>query len=87
MLLGMKCENLISTFQKHDVDLLTFLSLTQSKLQSLGITTPFQQQKIFNGLYKFHKHSYKKKSIPIVDKNQPYRYNSCKIFLRHCDYK
>lgn len=71
----MKCETLIPTFQKHEVDLLKFLSLTQAKLQTLGITTPFQQQKLLNGLYKIHKHPYKKKSIPIIDKNHPYRYN------------
>lgn len=69
----MKCENLISKIQLNDIDLFHFLSITQSKLKNIGISTPFQQQKILRGLYKFHKHHYKKKSIPIIDKNKPYR--------------
>lgn len=69
----MKSESLIKLFQEKNVDLLQFLALTENELVDLGINTPFQRHRILTGLYKFHKYPFKKKSVPIVQKEKPYR--------------
>ncbi|XP_018322507.1 ankyrin repeat, SAM and basic leucine zipper domain-containing protein 1-like [Agrilus planipennis] len=72
MLYGMRCEQLINIFSKRNVDLLTFVTLNEKKLQDLDVILPYQRKKVMIGLYKFHKYPYRAKSIPIVSKNEIY---------------
>ncbi|KAK4881050.1 hypothetical protein RN001_004369 [Aquatica leii] len=67
MLYGMKCGNLQKMFVS--VDLLEFLSMNEEDLKNVGVQLPFQRNRILTGLNKFHKHLFKKKSIPIIPKN------------------
>lgn len=71
MLYGMKCENLAAKFE--NVNLLEFLCLNDERLTELGIIIPYQRRRILAGLYKYHKHLYKQKSIPVVPKDSIYR--------------
>lgn len=73
LLYGMRCEHLAKLFHDTDVDLVTFLSLTDEKLKNIGVKLPFQRRRILSGLHTFHKHSFKIKSIPVVAKNEVYR--------------
>ncbi|KAF2899306.1 hypothetical protein ILUMI_06870 [Ignelater luminosus] len=70
MLYGMKCENLAAKFA--NVSLLDFLCLNNKTLIELGINIPYQRQRIVTGLYKYHKHLYKQKSIPVIPKDSTY---------------
>ncbi|KAK5649330.1 hypothetical protein RI129_000359 [Pyrocoelia pectoralis] len=70
MLYGIRCENLQTLFS--DTNLLSFLSSTDDSLLKLGVTMPYQRKRILMGLNKFHKHLFKKKSLPIVPRDALY---------------
>lgn len=73
ILYGTKSEFVTQRFSQKNVDLRTFLALTDEQLEKLGVTLPFQRYRILAGLYKFHKHPYKPLSVPVVPRNEMYR--------------
>uniref|UniRef100_A0A1Y1KSB5 Uncharacterized protein n=1 Tax=Photinus pyralis TaxID=7054 RepID=A0A1Y1KSB5_PHOPY len=70
ILYGARCESLQNLFV--DTDLLAFLSSNENSLSELGVRLPYQRKRILMGLSNFHKHLFKKKSIPTVPKNAEY---------------
>lgn len=60
-------------FLDNNVDLRQLLCMTDTQLQTLGISLPFQRYRILNGLHRFHKHPFKQASIPDVQKSDIYR--------------
>lgn len=70
ILYGIRCETLQKLFL--ETDLLAFLSSNENSLSKLGVKLPYQRKRILMGLSNFHKHLFKKKSIPTVPKNAQY---------------
>lgn len=70
----MRCEHLTEQFYAANIDLATFLSVSDEELQGIGVKLPFQRRRILAGLHRFHKHPFKQQSIPSVPKNETYRY-------------
>lgn len=73
LLHGMLCEQLCTLFQNSDINLEDFLSLTEDDLINKGIEMPYQRYRILKGLFRFHKESFKIKSIPKCAKYDEYR--------------
>ncbi|RZC42622.1 ankyrin repeat, SAM and basic leucine zipper domain-containing protein 1 [Asbolus verrucosus] len=72
ILYGTRSENMVSVLRDKDIDLLEFLSCSDSKLKEMGIQLPYQRNRILGGLFKFHKHPFQPKSIPFVRKGELY---------------
>lgn len=51
MLYGMRCENYSSLFYQAKISLEEFLSITDEKLEEMGVKFPFQRKRILLGLY------------------------------------
>lgn len=51
MLYGMRCENYASLFYQAKISLEEFLSITDDKLEKMGVKFPFQRKRILLGLY------------------------------------
>lgn len=51
MLYGMRCENYAPLFFQEQISLEEFLSITDDKLEKMGVTFPFQRKRILLGLY------------------------------------
>jgi len=70
MLRGMRSENCTKQFYNAKLSLAEFLTIDDSRLQSIGIDFEYQRKRILQGLLKFHRHAYSPKSIETVSKNQ-----------------
>lgn len=66
LLNGSRSEQYLPQFMENNVDLYSYLTIDNNKLQQIGIATPFQRYRVLKGLYKFHKSPYKSKSVPII---------------------
>ncbi|XP_056633989.1 uncharacterized protein LOC130443409 [Diorhabda sublineata] len=79
MLWGMRSECLIKHLIDKKLTLKTVLSITEEELEELGVKMPFQRYRILAGLYKFHKHPFHPKSIPVVPLTETYSNNDTAI--------
>lgn len=58
MLVGMNCAKFINNFALAKVSLEEFLSISDKRLEEIGIKFPFQRNIIKLGLMNFHKHEW-----------------------------
>ncbi|XP_058828911.1 ankyrin repeat, SAM and basic leucine zipper domain-containing protein 1 [Topomyia yanbarensis] len=72
ILFGSYSEQHLGVFAKEGFDLLRFLTLTEPELKDLGFQLPFERKKILYGLLKFHRQSWRKRSLKKFEKNHVY---------------
>lgn len=64
LLYGMRSKNLEYKFFEAKVSLPELLTITDERLQEIGLLYPFQRKRIFHGLLKFHEHRFTPQSLP-----------------------
>lgn len=84
ILYGAKSEIVMPLFVQKNVDLKTFLALTDEQLKNIGVALPFQRYRILAALHRFHKWPYKPSSIPVVPRSAVYRY--VLLFVRNLEF-
>lgn len=80
LLVGMNCEHL-KILEDKNLSLYEFLTLTDERLLELGVKMPYQRYTILRGLYRFHKQSFKNKSMPMVKQYDLYGTDDIAIAL------
>lgn len=63
MLHGMRCEDIEYKFYQSQISLPEFLTITDDRLQEIGITFPYQRKRILLGLLRFHEKAWSKSSL------------------------
>ncbi len=66
ILLGLDLSDHLDTFQRHGVDLETFLCLTDSDLSEMGISQVGARKRIVDGIATLHKKEWKMTSLPQI---------------------
>ncbi|GJQ72834.1 hypothetical protein Trydic_g1483 [Trypoxylus dichotomus] len=72
ILYGMRNEKYIQQFLNNEINLFQFLTLNEDDLKNIQVKMSYERYQIMNGLYKFHKHPFRTKALPIVGKNESY---------------
>ncbi|KRT80901.1 Ankyrin repeat-containing protein, partial [Oryctes borbonicus] len=72
MLYGMRNEKYIQQFVSKEMSLFKFLTLNEDELKNIGIKMPYERYQVMSNLYKFHRHPFKTKALPIVGKSESY---------------
>lgn len=76
LLYGMNCERLTPLFMNSGMDLRTFLLLEEKEMENLGVTMPYERQRLRLGLRNFHMRGWKLNAVAglYARKNANYRY-------------
>lgn len=67
LLYGMKMDKFLGNFAKANISLQELLTISDARLEEIGIAFPFQRKRIHLGLIKFHGYPWHKSSIPKVN--------------------
>ncbi|CAG9091862.1 unnamed protein product [Plutella xylostella] len=63
LLYGMNCDRLVPIFAENDCSLRDFLLTDEAAMLALGVTLPYERQRLKYGLYKFHTRRWKLSAV------------------------
>lgn len=69
---ALKSDDIIKQVWEKNVDLMEFLSASDKELKTIGVSLPFQRNRILNGLYRFHKQPFSPTSMHVVQTDADY---------------
>ncbi len=73
LLRGMRAENCAKQFYDANISLAEFLTIDDTRLQSIGIEFEYQRKRILLGLLKFHGYPFSPKSLDLVSRKKQRR--------------
>lgn len=69
MLRSLRSKSLLENFATSKISLMEFLTLTDARLEELGVVYPFQRNRIMYGLHKFHLRKWSPLSLQMFKEN------------------